>query len=242
MQEVGHFYLPEIAGGDSVPWSLAFSSDSQTLAIGGARATWGLVRFLTAAQGQETCTVHDRSLGLPHYDCLNNGATGRCIEVPDDLAVDATTNAAALSIPAHTVAKFNGTTTIGGRQLGTLLVERGAGVDANDEVFVGRFKESHGRIVLHEGARWRSKHYVTVGDSGYGELQALAGTSIESTRIHVGFEETSQGSIDLRGPGTGWTSNTVCVVGGFGHGRVQLSGGARFLVERDITIAHRERS
>jgi T5SS/PEP-CTERM-associated repeat protein len=216
-----------------------------TLNIGGASQVSTSNSYLgTDAGAQGSVTVTGTGSWWTHqYDCIvgNLGAGMMTIEAGASVA----TGGAYLGYGAGSTGEvrvtgpgsswFTGTDinsrtlSVGKSGMGTLTIDDGATVSANDPfgtTWIGESVDSLGVVTVSDaGSTWTS-NYLNIGGAGIGGLYVRNGASASSTNCWIGVNMGSTGIVVVNGPGSSLTNSGDIFVGGAGFGTLSINNGA----------------
>lgn len=127
---------------------------------------------------------------------------------------------------------------------GTMTIRNGASVTA-EQTFVGMTRTGRGVLtVTGVGSSWNSGSQFSgntfIGFEGDGELNVLAGATIQTGQAFVGrggVRDRLKGVANIDGPGSAWNSSSTIWVG-FNNDPLIFSGSSSFVAEGNLNVTN----
>lgn len=140
----------------------------------------------------------------------------------------------------------NGMLVVGGSGVGAFTVQNGAVVSTVDS-YVGHLAGSNGTAtVTGTGSQWNNSGSSTVGNLGTGVFNVLNGADVTVTsHTFVGADSTGNGTINISGAGSTWTTGVLTVLGGSiastagGTGTINVSNGGNYTAHNLMVLGYR---
>ncbi|WP_291406243.1 autotransporter outer membrane beta-barrel domain-containing protein, partial [Devosia sp.] len=125
---------------------------------------------------------------------------------------------------------------VGNMTTGTVTVQDGATV-SSDLTTIGVSAGGEGKVVLATGGTWIVAGQVTVGSYGDGVLQIESGAKLTSNQGYVGAGPSTTGTVEVTGPGAGWTiTQHNLVLGMHGVADMTIADGAQVSVKNGVDL------
>lgn len=237
MQEVGSIPVRDHLN------AVKFSPDGNTLAAGGARSLGGAVQFWSVPRERddESITLVNRSAGdVAEYECLRDGRFVRQIDAHRDVTLDASAPVgASFTIADGSQASFQGAVIVGNQTEGSLTVRGQSNVRVQNEITVGRFQDSEGKLELVDHSVCESQGDIHVGKEGSGALHIAGGAVLRGLEGLVGGRNRGRGTVIVDGPESGLFLSDNLWVGDQGQGRLRVADGARVAADHALCIGAR---
>lgn len=126
---------------------------------------------------------------------------------------------------------------VGFNGAGTLRIENG-GTLSSSVAWVGTNSGSTGTVEIRgSGSQWTTTSDLSVGAAGEGSLLLVDGGSVRvGLQSYIGNSAGGVGTVTIRGSGSEWVGSQNLQVGNDGAGTLNLSEGARVLLDWDLKV------
>jgi len=133
---------------------------------------------------------------------------------------------------------------VGGSGIGTMTISAGGKVNTTTSGgsgnFIGQNSGGQGAVTITgAGSKWTTNTYLTVGNSGVGDLLIENGGEYASGNngMSIGSNSSGSGKVTVTGTNSKWTSSQGVSIGSSGSGELNIAAGGSVSVSSGI-IAH----
>ncbi len=235
--------IDRLAGPRTGVGTAAFSPDGRTLAAGGGRANYGVVRFWSLEA--ETRRDAEGDLRSPdarfaQVDCLRNGVVAQHLEVRSRLTLDERELLGdTLAIRGGSQAFFFDLLVVGKARHGDVVVSGKSTVSSTANVLIAANADCVGRLEVAEESTWEANGPdIVVGIKGSGTLAVASGGVVRAGAAVLGDKALGHGVATVDGPGSVWILSKWLRIGEWGSGELQVSNGGRVRSDGSLAFAH----